>query len=151
MLRKIKVFILKYRVPPLWPTYQGERRTTFAKAYGINVRCHWELFEEHKNFHQKSTVHFPHQTQLEKIIPPSPTHKKKKEAPSLYDSTSHWLHGNSIPKIGCHNFWPGLRIRYLFWGGTYSVSYYGSTLSGSASCCWIIILFWNFDFEKKNI
>jgi hypothetical protein len=22
-------------------------RTTFAKAYGINVRCYWELFEEH--------------------------------------------------------------------------------------------------------
>jgi hypothetical protein len=22
--------------------------------------------------------------------------------------TSHWLHGNSIPKIGCHYFWPGL-------------------------------------------
>jgi hypothetical protein len=25
----------------------GERRTTFAKAYGIEVRCYWELFEEH--------------------------------------------------------------------------------------------------------
>jgi len=24
-----------------------ERRTTFAKAYGIEVRCYWELFEEH--------------------------------------------------------------------------------------------------------
>jgi hypothetical protein len=22
--------------------------------------------------------------------------------------TSHWLHGNSIPKIGGHYFWPGL-------------------------------------------
>jgi hypothetical protein len=47
MLYKIKVCILKYRVLPLWPTCQGERRTTFAKAYGINVRCHWELLEEH--------------------------------------------------------------------------------------------------------
>ncbi len=46
--------ILKYRDPSLWPTYIGERRTTFAKAYGIKVRCygehignrmgtHWEL------------------------------------------------------------------------------------------------------------
>jgi hypothetical protein len=33
--------------PPLWPIYVGETRTTFAKAYGVNVRCYWELFEEH--------------------------------------------------------------------------------------------------------
>ncbi len=25
-----------------------------------------------------------------------------------HDSTSHLLHGNSNPKIGCHYFWPGL-------------------------------------------
>jgi len=37
-----------------------------------------------------------------------PTHKKKREAPSLHDLTSHWLHGNFIPKIGCHYFWPRL-------------------------------------------
>jgi hypothetical protein len=23
-------------------------------------------------------------------------------------SSSRWLHGNSIPNIGCHYFWPGL-------------------------------------------
>jgi hypothetical protein len=45
-LPKIEVSILKYRVPPLWPTYIGERRTTFAKAFGIKARCYWELFEE---------------------------------------------------------------------------------------------------------
>ncbi len=28
-----------YVVPPLRPAYIGERRTTFAKAYGIKVRC----------------------------------------------------------------------------------------------------------------
>jgi hypothetical protein len=28
---------LKYTVPPLWPTYIGERRTPFSKAYGIKV------------------------------------------------------------------------------------------------------------------
>jgi hypothetical protein len=31
-LPKIEGSILKYRVPPLLPTYIGERRTTFAKA-----------------------------------------------------------------------------------------------------------------------
>jgi hypothetical protein len=38
--------ILKYIVPPPWPTYIGERRTTFAKAYGIKVRCYREHFGE---------------------------------------------------------------------------------------------------------
>jgi hypothetical protein len=37
-------FISKDRYPSLWPTYIGERRTIFAKAYGIKVRCYWELF-----------------------------------------------------------------------------------------------------------
>jgi hypothetical protein len=31
-------------VPPLWPTYIGERRITFVKENGIKVRCYWELF-----------------------------------------------------------------------------------------------------------
>jgi hypothetical protein len=44
---KIKGFIFKYRVPPLWPTYKGERTTTFAKAYGIKVRCYGERVGEH--------------------------------------------------------------------------------------------------------
>jgi hypothetical protein len=34
---KIEGFILKYTIPPLWPTYIGERRTPFSKAYGIKV------------------------------------------------------------------------------------------------------------------
>ncbi len=44
---KKKGSILKYRVPILWLTYIGERRTIFAKAYGVKVRCYWECFEEH--------------------------------------------------------------------------------------------------------
>ncbi len=36
---------LKYGIPPLWPIYMGERRTTFAKAYGIKVRCYGEHVE----------------------------------------------------------------------------------------------------------
>jgi hypothetical protein len=41
---KIEGSILKYRVPPLWPTYLSERRTTFDKAYadGIKVRYYGE-------------------------------------------------------------------------------------------------------------
>jgi hypothetical protein len=34
--------------------------------------------------------------------------RKKRVAPSLHGPTSHWLHANSIPNIGCHYFWPGL-------------------------------------------
>jgi hypothetical protein len=36
--------ILKYKLPPPWPNYIGEKRTTFAKAYGIKVRCYGEHF-----------------------------------------------------------------------------------------------------------
>jgi len=45
---KIEASILKYRVPPpLWPTCIGERRTTFAKAYGVKVRCYGKHVGEH--------------------------------------------------------------------------------------------------------
>jgi len=37
-----------YIVPPLHPAYIGERRTTFAKAYGLKVRC---LYGEHAGEH----------------------------------------------------------------------------------------------------
>jgi len=37
------------------------------------------------------------------------THPQEQNGgPSLHDLSSHWLHGNSIPKIGCHYFWPRL-------------------------------------------
>jgi hypothetical protein len=38
-------------------------------------------------------------------LPPT---RKKREPPSLHDMASHWFHGNTIPKTGCHYFWPGL-------------------------------------------
>jgi len=48
-----------------------------------------------------------------------PTHENKREAPSLHDLTSHWLHGNSIPKIGSHYFFGVFEITKLaalfFW------------------------------------
>jgi hypothetical protein len=40
-LPKIEGFILKYIIPPLWPTYIGER-TPFSKAYGIKMRWYGE-------------------------------------------------------------------------------------------------------------
>jgi hypothetical protein len=55
---------------------------------------------------RQSTLHTKHN--LKRKNPPSPPSTKKGEAPSLHDSTSHWLHGNSIPKIGGHYFWAGL-------------------------------------------
>jgi len=36
-LPEINGFILKFRVPPLWPTYIMERRTPFGKTYGIGA------------------------------------------------------------------------------------------------------------------
>ncbi len=35
---------MKRRVSTLWSRYIGEVRTNFAKAYGMKVRCYWELF-----------------------------------------------------------------------------------------------------------
>jgi len=40
--------------------------------------------------------------------PHPPTRKKKGGGPSFHGVTSHWLHGNSIPKIGCQYFWARL-------------------------------------------
>jgi hypothetical protein len=46
---------------------------------------------------------------LENKKPPLPPHsQEKREALSLHDTTSHWLHRNSIHTIGCHYFWPGV-------------------------------------------
>ncbi len=93
-------------IPPLWPTYKGERRTTFAKAYGIKVSCYRELFGEHvenlgnfllllpptKRGERKACmeseqwiVHPPHQTQLDKNPPPTPQPiRKKMETPCCF-------------------------------------------------------------------
>jgi hypothetical protein len=46
----------------------------------------------------ESTLHT--ETQLKTHV--APNHKKTREAPSFHDVTSHRLHGNSIPKIGCY-------------------------------------------------
>jgi len=46
-LANVEGSLSKCRVPPLWPTYIGERRTTFAKAYGIKVTCYGEHVGEY--------------------------------------------------------------------------------------------------------
>jgi hypothetical protein len=38
-LLKIEGSVLMYIGPPVQPAYIGERRTIFAKAYGMKVRC----------------------------------------------------------------------------------------------------------------
>jgi hypothetical protein len=40
-------FSIELPIPPLLPTYSGGKRTTFVKAYGIEVRCYLELFGKH--------------------------------------------------------------------------------------------------------
>jgi hypothetical protein len=47
-LLKIQGSILMYISPPLWPAYIGERKTIFAKAYGMKVRC---FYGEHVGEH----------------------------------------------------------------------------------------------------
>jgi hypothetical protein len=48
-LSNIECSTLKYVVSPLWSTYIHEIRITFAKAYGIEVRCYWEHIENLRN------------------------------------------------------------------------------------------------------
>jgi len=45
-LPKTEGSILNCTVPPLWPTYIGERRTPFSNAYGIKVRRYGENIGE---------------------------------------------------------------------------------------------------------
>ncbi len=112
-LPQIKGFNLKYSVSPLWASYKGKRRTAFAKAYGIKVRCYRELFGEHvrnlgnslppppnggkKSLHGKWTVDSwlsTPNTTWKKPYPSPPTHKTKKGDLSPLPSMT-WL------LIGC--------------------------------------------------
>jgi len=115
-LPKIKGSILKYRVPPIWPTYTSERRTTFAKAYGIKARCYGEHVGKYiENFvnillnrlgNLKGTQWEPGKN--EKILPSQTKLKKKKEALECMLGPSHWLHEISLPKEFIIIFWAGL-------------------------------------------
>jgi hypothetical protein len=76
-LLKIKSYSLKYKVPPFWPTYISERRTTFFKAYGIKVKYYLEFFGEHVRSLGTLCFDTPH--------PPNP--QRKKGYPSFNDAT----------------------------------------------------------------
>jgi hypothetical protein len=77
------------------------------KEFKTKKNLHGQLMSTVKVESEEWTVTLHTKHNLEKKTPfPSPTRKKRK-APSLHDLTSHWLDGNSIPKIGSHYFWPG--------------------------------------------
>jgi hypothetical protein len=104
-LPKIKFSILKYRLPPVWPSYIGERRTTFGKAYGIKVRCHGELGEHIENL---MGTHLELKRNIVRTHwEPGKMKKKSFSSPNLRGKTathlecmvgpSHWLHEISLP------------------------------------------------------
>jgi hypothetical protein len=75
---QIRSFNLKHKNLPFRPPIIAERRTICAKAYGIEVRCYWELFawmESLLSIVQVESEHSLHQTQLEKKT--SPQEEKK--------------------------------------------------------------------------
>jgi hypothetical protein len=66
---------VKYRAPALLPRYIGERRTTFAKAYGITVRYYGEHVGEH----------IGNQGKMKKNpFPQKKIKRKKSKAPGLH-------------------------------------------------------------------
>jgi hypothetical protein len=72
-LRKVEGSNSKYGVSSLWPTYTGERRTIFTKAYGIKVRCYGEHVGEHignqgKMKKKKSSPPHPHPPNKHKMV-----------------------------------------------------------------------------------
>jgi hypothetical protein len=84
--KMLKIWSIGSSIPPLWLMYVGERRTTFAKAYGIKVRCYWEHFGGTcEEFGNSLVWHTP---------PPT---RQKRGVPSLHDATTHRLHGNPNP------------------------------------------------------
>ncbi len=71
---------MKYRIPPLWPSYIGERRTTFAKAYGDKSKCYCELFG---------------------LKPYSPPTRKKKEEACMESRLWTIQNSGKVPKPLC--------------------------------------------------
>ncbi len=123
---KIEGSFLEYRVPRLWPTYIHEMRTTFAKAYGIKVRCYgehvgepiWNLgnilgtwWESIGNLKGTWNTLGTREKWKKKTFHPSPFPQTYKEKARHLDGMlgpSHWLHEISLPKRVHHHFWPGL-------------------------------------------
>jgi hypothetical protein len=86
-MEEIQGSILRYRVPPLRPTYTCERRTTFAKAYGIEVRCYWELFGKHVRNLGTLCVDHP-ATPPAPLPPPPPLQEQKEKGKSLHEEVT---------------------------------------------------------------
>jgi hypothetical protein len=89
----IEGFILKYRVPPLWLTHTGERRTTFVKAHGVEVRCYGEHVEKQignplGTWKEHSGNKLGTKDKWKKILPLSPAplklKREKSKAPWVY-------------------------------------------------------------------
>ncbi len=92
-----RMFILQYRVPPLWPSYRGGKDDICQSIWDkseVLLGTFWEHVKELGN----------------SLLWTSPPTQRWKEGRPLHSlmPTSHWLHGNFIHKIGCHYFWPGL-------------------------------------------
>jgi len=109
-LPKIEGSILKYRVgPPLWPTYISERRTKFANAYWIKVRCYREHNENLRHMLGTWWEHIGNTKNPKKITSPSlPFSPKRQKHGSLGWMLAHL--------IGCQE------IRFLFWLGCVEIS-----------------------------
>jgi hypothetical protein len=78
--------MLMYRVPPLWPTYIGERRTTFAKSIWDESEVLWRTCWGHignlKGTHWeiKGNILGTHWEPRNNETPPSPPKLKGKKS-----------------------------------------------------------------------
>jgi hypothetical protein len=117
-LPKIEGSILNCTVPRFWPTYIGERRTPFSKAYGIKVRRYGKNIGNPLGTwkeHSANTLGSREKLKRKSLSPPLPAPhppqniKGKKERHLEWMlGPSHWLHEISLPKRLCHHFWHGL-------------------------------------------
>jgi hypothetical protein len=84
-LPKIEGFILAYRVPPLWPTYICERRTTFAKSIWDESEVLWRTCWEHignlkgTHWELKGNIVGTHWEPGNNETPPCPSQVKRKK------------------------------------------------------------------------
>jgi len=106
-LPKTEGSILKYSVPPLCLTYIAERRTPFAKACGIKLRCYGEHIENLGNILGTWWEHIGNSKGTHCEPGKNEKGKKARHFECMLEP-SHWLHELSRPKRVRHHFWPGL-------------------------------------------
>jgi hypothetical protein len=61
-----------HAIVPLWPIHTGERKTTFAKAYGVKKRWHWEHVEKYSKEHGEPDQNTLRMREMKKNFPPAP-------------------------------------------------------------------------------